>query len=179
MKTTITGRKVTLNDAFKSRVERKLKKISKFFGDDTEAQVTVTVEKGRETVEITIRNGGMIFRAEETMTDMLDALEKVGDALIRQIRKNKTRLEKRLRSSAFTDAVAETSLPEGDAEEEEFKIVRSKRFPIKPLDIDEAILQMNLLGHQFYMFKNVSSGETNVVYRRKQGDYGLIEPGEE
>ncbi|HCC34299.1 MAG TPA: ribosome-associated translation inhibitor RaiA [Ruminococcaceae bacterium] len=178
MKTIITGRKVTLNDAFKSRVERKLQKISKFFGDDSEAHVTVTVEKGRETVEITIRNGGMIFRAEDTANDMLDALEKVCDALIRQIRKNKTRLEKRLRSSAFVDA-ADGGLPLQEPEEEEFKIVRSKRFPIKPLDIDEAILQMNLLGHQFYMFKNVSTGEMNVVYRRKQGDYGLLEPGEE
>lgn len=105
---------------------------------------------------------------------MNEAVDRLVDILLRQIRKNKTRLEKRLRSGAFVDSI------EPEAEESEtYRIVRSKSFPVKPLDVEEAILQMNLTGHQFYMFRNMDSGEINVVYRRKNGDYGLLEPNPE
>jgi len=172
----ITGRKVAVKDSFKERAEKKLAKIAKFFDDSAEAHVTVTVEKNRQTVEVTVKDAGMLFRAEETAMDMLDALDRVGDALVRQIRKNKTRLEKKLRLSSIDDMGALPGQSEALVEETDFDVVRVKRFSIKPMDVDEAILQMNMLGHQFYMFKNVDTGDMNVVYRRKFGDYGLIEP---
>ena len=172
MKITITGRKVNLRDNFKERVEKKLSKFDRIFGEEAEANVTVTMEKNRQTVEVTIRHGGMVYRAESTDLEMNDALDQVVDALGRQLRKNKTRLEKRIKSSGFEDFQVEAPVEE----ETEFRVVRSKHFPVKPLDMEEAILEMNLVGHQFYMFRNVETGEINVVYRRKDGDYGLLEP---
>ena len=172
MKVNITGRKINLRESFKEHTQKKLEKIDRFFGDDADAQVTVSLEKDRKTVEVTVKNKGMIYRAEETAVDPEDALDAVVDALVRQIRKNKTRVEKRLRESAFD------MLPVDDEpfEEEDYAVVRTKKFPVKPLDVEEAILQMNLLGHQFYMFRNMDSGEVNVVYVRHDGTYGLIEP---
>lgn len=172
MTITITGRKVTLKDSFKERVEKKLKKFDRFFDDEAQANVTVTLGKNRQTVEVTIKSSGMIFRAEETQPLMEDALDKVTDALVRQIRKNKTKLEKRLRENAF-DAI---NMADEVIEETDFKIVKAKKFPVKPLDVEEAILQMNMLGHEFFMFRNATTGEINVVYRREDGDYGILEP---
>ena len=174
MKITMTGRKVTLRPAFVERTETKLSKLDKFFDTDAAADVTVTAERDQHRVEVTIRCNGMIFRAEETAEDMNEAVDRLVDILLRQIRKNKTRLEKRLRSGAFVDGYE----PETE-ESETYRIVRSKSFPVKPLDVEEAILQMNLTGHQFYMFRNMDSGEIKVVYRRKNGDYGLLEPNPE
>ena len=174
MKITMTGRKVTLRPTFVERTETKLSKLDKFFDTDAAADVTVTAERDLHRVEVTIRCSGMVFRAEEAAEDMNEAVDRLVDILLRQIRKNKTRLEKRLRSGAFVDSI------EPEAEESEtYRIVRSKSFPVKPLDVEEAILQMNLTGHQFYMFRNMDSGEINVVYRRKNGDYGLLEPNAE
>lgn len=172
MKTTITGRKVNLKDAFKDRVERKMDKVSRFFSDDAEANVTVHVEKGRQTVEVTIRDSGIIFRAEDTAQEMEDALEKVMDVIIRQIRKNKTRLEKKMKNSSFDSLPYDDYIP---TEEMHFDVVKSKRFEMKPMSVDEAILQMNLLDHVFYMFINMDTALANVVYRRNDGNYGLIE----
>ena len=174
MKITMTGRKVTLRPTFVERTETKLSKLDKFFDTDAAADVTVTAERDLHRVEVTIRCSGMVFRAEEAAEDMNEAVDRLVDILLRQIRKNKTRLQKRLRSGAFVDSI------EPEAEESEtYRIVRSKSFPVKPLDVEEAILQMNLTGHQFYMFRNMDSGEINVVYRRKNGDYGLLEPNPE
>ena len=174
MKITMTGRKVTLRPTFVERTETKLSKLDKFFDTDAAADVTVTAERDLHRVEVTIRCSGMVFRAEEAAEDMNEAVDRLVDILLRQIRKNKTRLEKRLRSGAFVDSI------EPEAEESEtYRIVCSKSFPVKPLDVEEAILQMNLTGHQFYMFRNMDSGEINVVYRRKNGDYGLLEPNPE
>ena len=174
MKITMTGRKVTLRPTFVERTETKLSKLDKFFDTDAAADVTVTAERDLHRVEVTIRCSGMVFRAEEAAEDMNEAVDRLVDILLRQIRKNKTRLEKRLRSGAFVDSI------EPEAEESEtYRIVRSKSFPVKPLDVEEAILQMNLTGHQFYMFRNMDSGEINVVYRRKNGDSGRLEPNPE
>ncbi len=169
MKTTITGRKVNLKDSFKERVEKKLIKFERFFDEDSEAFVTVHVEPGRQTVEITVKDsGGMIYRAEETADDMLEALEKVCDVLFRQICRNKNRLERRLKEGAFADI--------DEAEEEDgFDIVRSKNFAMKPMGVEEAILQMNMLGHMFFLFYNMDSDCVCVVYKRKGSGYGLIE----
>lgn len=172
MKITITGRKCSPRDSFRERAEKKLAKIERFFGPDIEAKVTATVEKSSQTVEITVVNSGMIFRAQERAENMNDALDKCVDSLVRQIRKNKTRVEKKLRSGAFDDF----SGTEPVAEELEFDVVRTKNLPLKPQSVDEAILQMNMLGHQFYVFLNSEGDSINVVYRRNDGGYGLIEP---
>lgn len=176
MKITITSRKVNLRDNFKERVEKKLSKFNRIFDEDTQANVTVTLEKNRQTVEITIRQNGIVYRAEQTAEEMNDALDAVIDALGRQIRKNKCRLEKKVRSSAIDDFLAQEDMVPQEEEESEYQIVRSKRFPVKPLDVEEAILQMNMVGHQFYMYRNAETGDINVVYRRKDGTYGLLEP---
>lgn len=171
MKVTMTGRKCTLRPSFVERTESKLSKLDKFFDTDAAADVTVSNERNRQRVEITIRYNGMIFRAEDAAEDTNEAVDRLTDVLLRQIRRNKTRLEKRLRSHAFDDL-----LPEPDWAEEEYNVVKSKSFPVKPMDVQEAILQMNLTGHQFYMFRNGDTGEINVVYHRRDGDYGLLEP---
>lgn len=171
MNITITGRKVNLRDSFKAKVEKKFAKLDRLFDSNADAHVTVTLEKNRQTVETTIKHDGIVFRAEETAFEMEEALDKVVDVLVRQIRKNKTRLEKRLRENAF-DAFD----PMTPVEETDFKLVRAKRVPVKPIDLEEAILQLNMLGHEFFMFRNEATGEVNVVYRRRDGGYGLLEP---
>jgi putative sigma-54 modulation protein len=172
VKITITGRKCSPRESFKERVEKKLTKIERFFGEDAEAKVTVTVEKSAQIVEITVLKGGMIFRSEESALNMNDAFEMCVESLIRQIRKNKTKIEKKIHSGAFDEIVGEEPV----AEELDFEIVRSKTVSLKPQDVDEAILQMNMLGHQFFMFLNSVSEKINVVYMRKDGGYGLLEP---
>ncbi len=172
MKITITGRKCSPRDSFREHAEKKLAKIERFFGPDVEAKVTVTVEKSSQNVEITVNNNGMIFRAQERAENMNEALDKCVDTLIRQIRKNKTRVEKKLRAVSF-DAFAEDS---SVSEEVDFEVVRNKKVVLKPESVEEAILQMNLVGHQFYMFMNEETGDICVVYRRNDGGYGLITP---
>ncbi|WP_040196122.1 ribosome hibernation-promoting factor, HPF/YfiA family [Candidatus Soleaferrea massiliensis] len=175
MNITYTARKVTLKDSFKERVERKLKKLDRFFSDDTTAVVIVSLEKDRQTVEITIKSHGMTFRAEKTTPDMFDSLEAVVDMLVKQIVKNKTKLSKRTHDNAFMKELEDYDVGEVE-DSKEYKIVRNKKFYIKPMDEEEAILQMNILGHSFFMFRNVHTEEINVVYRRNDGNYGLLEP---
>ena len=178
MRTTMIGRKVSLRDNFKELAEKKLSRFDRIFDEDAQAKVVVTLERNRQTVEITIASRGMIYRAEATEDEMNDALDEVIDALGGQIRRNKTRLGKRLRSGAIEDITARDGGRE-ERGEDAFRIVRTKHFTVKPMNLEEAVLQMNLLGHQFIMFRNQDSGEINVVYRRKNGDYGLLEPDEE
>lgn len=175
---TITGRKVNLRDNFKNLAQKKLSRFDRIFDENATAKVVVTVERNRQTVEITINSNGVIYRAESTDLEMNDALDHVISALGRQIRKNKTRLNKRIHSAALDQYVQEY-VNAVEEPEEAYEIVRTKHFPVKPLSPEEAILQMNLLEHQFFMFRNEQSGEINVVYRRKDGSYGLLEPDEE
>lgn len=173
MKITYVARKVTLRDNFKERVERKLQKFDKIFSENADATVVVTLEKNRQTVEITIKDNSMVYRAESTMPEMNDALDKVADMLQRQLRRHKTRLSKRLRTGTLDDLFAD-SLP--DVTEDEISVVRKKQIPVKPVSVDEAILQMEMTGHKFYMFVNADTNEINVVYSRDDGAYGLLEP---
>lgn len=173
MKIIITGRKCTPRDSFKEHAEKKLQKVERFFDDSAEAKVTATVEKSCQIVEVTVATRGMIFRSEERAQNMNEALDKCVDSLIRQIRKNKTRLEKRLRAGSL-DSVIIASEPE--EEELDFNVVRTKHVSVKPQSVDEAILQMNLLDHQFYLFRNAETDEVNVVYKRQDGGYGVIVP---
>lgn len=176
MKITITGRKVALRDNFKELTKKKLSRFDRIFDEDAEAAVVVTVERNRQTVEITIKSRGMIYRAEATDFEMNDALDQVVSSLARQIRKNKNRLDKEIHSTALDQYVSDYLHSTEEDDTEEYKIVRTKHFYVKPASVEEAILQMNMLGHQFFMFRNEASGEINVVYKRKDGNYGLLEP---
>ena len=167
---TIIGRKCTPREDFKERAEEKLRKVERFFGPDATAKITATVEKNQKICEITLIKKSMIFRAQERSDDLEDALDMCVDSLIRQIRKNKTRIEKKLRDVSFDEILAE------DYDEEELEVVRTKTVVLKPETVDEAILQMNLLGHMFYMFRNAETDDICVVYKRNDGGYGLIEP---
>lgn len=175
MKITYTARNVKLRDNFKERVEKKLQKFNKLFSDEAAAYVVVTLEKNRQTVEITIRDHSMVYRAESTMPEMNDALDRDIEILKRQIRKNKTKLEKRIKSGNIETIIAD--LPVDDEPvEDEYKVVRKKQVLVKPVTVDEAILEMNMINHDFYMFINADTSEVNVVYKRADGDYGLLEP---
>ena len=170
MNITIVGRKCNPHEDFRARAEKRLSKVEKLFGEEANAKVTATVEKNCQVVEVTVTKGGMIFRSEERADNMADALDECVDSLIRQIRKNKTRLDKRLHSAALDDFTA-------DAEEEkDFDVIREKVVSLKPQSVEEAILQMNLLGHRFYMFLNADTDRINVVYKRNETGYGLISP---
>lgn len=172
MKVNITARKTTVKDSFKEKVEKKLQKLDRFFDDEAAAAVVVSNERDRETVEITINYNGMIFRSEKTTADRADSLDAVCDILFKQIVKNKSKLVSRVRDKAFDDLSAE-DLGESEIA---YNVVKHKRFPVNAMSVDEAILQMNMLGHEFFMFENSESGEINVVYSRHGGSYGLIEP---
>ena len=175
-----TEKKVTLPENVHKYAEKKVMKLERFFGTDADALVTFSVEKNRNNVEITVHAAGTYFRASESTSDMFASIDAAVATIERQIRKNKTRLEKRLRQGAFertVDAAAEiSSFVPDEPEEGEYKVVRTKTFPIKPMTRDEAILQMNLLNHSFFAFKNEDAGGAfAVVYRRNDGGYGLIE----
>jgi len=174
MKFIVSGKNIEVTEALRSKIVKKMGKLEKFFDTDAEAHVTMTVEKSRHIIEVTVRFNGMVVRAEVSNDDMYASIDKAIDVLERQIRKNKTRLEKKLHESAFRTENIKTD--EDDYEERDFRVVRSKKFAIKPMAVEEAILQMNLLGHEFFMFSNAETKKVNVVYRRKDGNYGLIEP---
>ena len=173
MKITIYGKQMTVRESLKIAVEKKLQKFDKFFGEDTEAFVTCKVRKGVKIIEITVNYGGTTFRCEEENETFLTALDRAVEGLERQIRKNKTKVEKMVKKGAF--AIEAYDDDDEYAEEDDFEI-RVKTFPFKPMTPEEAILQMNLIGHEFYAFTDSDSGEVCVVYKRKAGSYGLIVP---
>ena len=171
MNIVITARKTTVKDSFKERVEKKLAKFDRFF-DDASATVVVTNERDRETVEITIQSMGMFFRAEKTTGDRIDSLESVTDSLMKQIIRNKSKLQKKFRSPAFVEPVADEPL----YEEENSHVAKVKTFPVKPITVEEAILQMDLLGHSFFLYHSTENDKIQVVYRRADGGYGVLIP---
>ena len=175
MKITIVGRKLNVYEDTRELIERKLAKLDKYFKSEaTEATVTLSRKRNVSSLEVTINAGGTLFRSEVEADDFRIALDQTVDHIEGQIRKNKTKLAKRLREnvmdmSMIPDPVEETS-------DESEPIIRVKQFEFKPMTAEEAIMQMNLLGHSFYVYKDITTGETCVVYTRKDGDYGLIEP---
>ena len=178
MKLTITGRKINLRDSFKERVEKKFTRFDKFFDENADANVTVNMERNRYTIEVTVRSDGYIYRAEKSGLDLDEALDLVIDSLSAQIRRNKKKLAKRFKNTPGKEIFEPFGGdPEDEAsEDEKFQIVRTKTFPVYAMDVDEAVLQMNMLGHKFFMFRNSESGQINVVYLRRDGDYGLLIP---
>jgi len=177
MKFTINEKKVQVTDELRSYAEKKIGKLDRFFRTESEAFITFATERGRYIAEVTIKNHGMFYRVTDTTSDMYASIDSAVAAIERQIRKNKTRLEKRLRDGVFErdhEQPVVHDMP--DEDEQDFKIVRTKMFPIKPMTPEEAVLQMNLLEHEFFVFKNQDREDAfSIVYKRKQGDYGLIE----
>lgn len=169
----ITGKNFEISDSLKEMVNKKVKKLDRYFEPETEVSVVMSMQRSRHIAEITIPFDGVILRGEEATDDMYLSVEHVVQKLEKQILHHRTRLEKRLRGGAFHSDAPEDGLREGA---NSLQVVRTKRFAIKPLDIDEATLQMQLLGHDFFVFMNADSGEVNVLYRRKDGQIGLIEP---
>ncbi len=172
MNISILSKNTAVRDLFKERCEKKLTKLDKFFDDDAKAVVTVSNQNGNETVEVTISAGGMFFRAERTTADRMDSLEAVVDALTKQIIHNKTKLERRFQTGKFQQSFDESIEPE------QYGIVRTKKFHVNQMDVQEAILQMNMLGHSFFLFRNPDTDEINVVYRRNDENYGVLIPEE-
>ena len=174
MKFTFTEKRMESSGDLRAYAEKKIGKLDRFFKTEAEAVVTFSTELGRYLAEITIHSNGLFYRASELTSDMYASVDSGVAAIERQIRRNKTRLEKRLREGALEREAAPAYAPV-EEEDVEFKIVRRKSFSIKPMSVEEAILQMNLLDHEFFVFKNMDSDEAvSVVYKRHQGGYGLI-----
>jgi putative sigma-54 modulation protein len=162
-------------------VEKKVGRLAKYFDtpQPTEVHVTLRVLRGEGTIEVTIPLSGVIIRAEETHEDMYAAIDLVVEKLERQIRKHKTKLMRKLRIEPNNRALVREAEPVAvlsDDEDIDINIVRTKRFNLKPMDAEEAVLQMDMLGHSFFVFQNSETNDVNVVYRRNDGRYGLIEP---
>lgn len=170
MKITTLARHLTLRESMKELAEKKLAKFDRYFGEDSEAIVKFSVIGDAERVEVTILYNGTIFRSEEENSTFANALDCAVESLERQMRKNKTRLEKRVRENAFNYDYDDEFEEEGEFD------IRVKTFPFKPMTAEEAIMQMNLLEHQFFGFTDAETGKTCVVYKRKAGGYGLIIP---
>lgn len=177
MHTIMVGKNFEISDTLKTRINKQLGKLDKFLKDDTEVHVKLSQARGnRNTAEITILFDGTILRAEETTGDMYGSIDKAADIIERQIRRHRTKLEKRLRAGAFeADFLAEREVEEPSSEVEN-GIVRVKHFTLNPMTVEDAISQMDMLGHSFFLFLNEESGGANVVYRRQDGNYGLLSP---
>lgn len=173
---TVSGKNIEITSALKNVVEKKISKLEKYFKPHIEAQVTLSVEKNRQIIEVSIYFGGIVLRAEEVHDDMYAAIDLAVDALEGQIRKQKTKLQKKYHE----DSLRFQSIPDydhkDDDDEDEPKIVKTKRFAMKPMSAEEAVLQMELVGHSFFVYQDAESSDVNVVYKRRDGNYGLIEP---
>ncbi len=173
MNITINGRHLTVRQDLRDLIEKKLAKFDRFFPGGADASVTCRTEKNDKLIEITINVGKTIFRAEKASDTFQSALDGCLSSIERQIRKNKTRLEKRMKSDL---AVPAPVLEDDEVEEEVLFDIRRKTFPIRPMTLEEAILQMNLIGHSFYMFLDADTSKMSVVYKRHGNTYGLITP---
>ncbi len=177
MKFQFSEKKVKLPENVHAYAEKKVMKLARYFEEDAQALVVFSVEKNRNNVELTVRGASRWFRAHESTSDMFASIDAAVGTIEGQIRKNKTRLARRLRQDAFTRTVEETSFVEEP--EEDLEILRVKKFRLEPMTREEAVLQMNLLGHNFFAFRDEdNNGSFAVVYRRNDGGYGLIDDGE-
>ena len=169
----ISGRNIDVTEGLKSAIHEKIGKLERYFTPDTEVHVTLSVEKERQKIEITIPMKGNIVRAEQTSDDMYVSIDLVEEIIERQLRKYKNKIVDRQQAAA---SLSKAFVEEEIEDDDEIKIIRSKRFAMKPMDPEEACVQMELLGHDFYVFRNAISDEGNVVYKRKDHTFGLIEP---
>jgi len=173
MRFTITGRNIDVTPGLRAAIEEKIGKLDRYFNSDAEAIVTLSVQKDKQIIEVTIPVKGNMIRAEESSSDMYVSIDLVQEIIERQMKKYKNKLlDKKQTAQAFSD----WSISDENDSDEDIKIVKTKRFAMKPIDPEEACFQMELLGHSFYMFLNSDTEEVNVVYKRRNGAYGLIEP---
>ncbi len=173
MRYTITGRNINITPALREAVEEKIGKLDRYFNPNTEVIVTLSVQKDKQNIEVTIPVKGSIIRAEESSNDMYVSIDLVEEVIERQLKKYKNKLiDKKQSALAFSDFF----MNEEVEPEDEIRIVKTKRFGIKPMDPEEACVQMELLGHSFFVFRNSETDEVSVVYKRKGNTYGLIEP---
>lgn len=168
MKYVITGRNIDITEGIRSAVQEKIGKLERYFNPDTEVIVTLSVEKERQKIEVTIPVKGKIIRAEQVSSDMYVSIDLVEEVIERQLKKYKNKIADKKHSAEFLDKDYD--------EDDSVKIVRTKKFAVKPMDVEEACVQMELLGHDFFVFRNADTDEVNVVYKRKGNTYGLIEP---
>lgn len=173
MKITISGKNIDVTEALRSATEDKLAKLEKYFTPDAECNVTLSVEKERQKMEVTIPMKGHIIRAEQQSDDMYVTIDLVVDVIEAQLKKYRKKL---ITKQQNCDSLRREFVEEEIAEEEEIRIVRAKKFGMKPMFPEDACVQMELLGHNFFVFSNAETGEVNVVYRRRDKSYGLIEP---
>ena len=173
MKFIISGKNLDVTDGLKAAIEEKIGKLERYFTPETEVHVTLSVEKERQKIEITIPMKGNIVRAEQVSDDMYVSIDLVEEVIERQLRKYKNKLVDRQQSAA---SLSKAFIEEEIEEDDEIKIIRSKKFGMKPMDPEEACIQMDLLGHTFFVFRNSETDEVNVVYKRKGNTFGLIEP---
>jgi putative sigma-54 modulation protein len=180
MKTIILGRQMNVWNDFKLLIENKLEKLDKYFAEEAEATVTLSKKRNLRNIEVTILAGGTIFRSEVAKEDFRCALDEALETIERQIRKNKTRLSKMLRTGILDeDPAFDDGSPEDygfDEEEDEGYTLKVKKFAFKPMTVEEAIMQMELIGHQFFVYNDAETNETCVVYKRHDNGYGLIVP---
>lgn len=173
MKVKVIGRNVEVTKALKEIVEKKVSRLERYFKPEVEANVLLSVQKSTHTAEVTIPFNGVILRAEEANGDMYNSVDLVIEKIERQIRKQKTKMQRKIQGESLIYGL----IPEENNEDEkEGKVVKTKRFAIKPMATEEAILQMELLGHNFFVYMDDETSEVNVIYKRKDGNYGLIEP---
>ena len=173
MRITITGRNIELTEGLKQAVEEKLGKLEKYFTPETDVFVTLSVEKERQKIEVTIPIKGHMIRSEQVSSDMYVSIDLVEEVIERQLRKYKTKI---VNKQQGTGNFQKTFVEDDFIEDEDVKIIRTKRFGIKPMYPEDACVQMELLGHNFFVFRNAETDEVNVVYKRKGNTYGLIEP---
>ena len=174
MRITITGRNIELTEGLKTAVEEKLSKLEKYFTPDTDVFVTLSVEKERQKIEVTIPITGHMIRSEQVSNDMYVSIDLVEEVIERQLRKYRTKLASKKMNVA--DRFTPDFIDADDEDDEEVKIVRTKRFGMKPMYPEDACVQMELTGHDFFVFRNAETDEVNVVYKRKGNTFGLIEP---
>ncbi|WP_167628812.1 ribosome hibernation-promoting factor, HPF/YfiA family [Listeria valentina] len=181
LKYNIRGENIEVTDAIRSYVEKKIDKLERYFTETPDANVHVNLKVYSDKnakVEVTIPLPNLVLRAEETSGDLYASIDLIADKLERQIRKHKTKVNRKFRDKGAVQdffASADTSIESGEESDNDLEIVRTKQFDLKPMDSEEAVLQMNMLGHDFYVYTDAESDETNIVYRRKDGKYGLIE----
>lgn len=175
MRITVRGKNINVTPALKDYAEKRIKKLKKYF-NGADVQVNLSVAKETHIVEVTLLVNGLILRGEESTEDMYASIDLVVDKLEKQIEKYKTKLSRRLREGNIKEIVNEQVKRTQVQEDDEPRIVRTKRFAMKPMPVEEAILQMDLVGHDFFVFFNADTEQVNVVYRRKDKNYGLIEP---
>ena len=174
MKINITGRNIELTDGLKAAVEEKLSKLDKFFNEDTQANVTLSVEKDRQKIEVTIPVKGNIIRSEQVSNDMYVSIDLVEEVIANQMKKYRNKIISRQQEPG--EFFTEEFISRADDDDDEISIIRTKRFGVKPMYPEDACVQMELLGHNFFMFRNAETDEVNVVYKRRGNTYGLIEP---